>query len=187
MDKPICLIDMDAILVDMLTAWLAKYNQEAQESVLISDIKEYDMDKVCRPEILYKILEKPGFFYDMAPMPGAVDAFTQLMEEKYEIFIVTQPPRKAEFAVRDKCRWVKKHFPSFNITNMVFCHKKYLIRGDLLFDDKPAHLSTWKLYNPSGLTATLDWPYNAHCDADFHGDLNTGWREFVEFVHKRLK
>lgn len=185
--KPVLLVDLDCTLVDMLTAWLKKYNEATGENVRITDIKEYDMGHACpNNKVLYDILNQRGFFYEMEPMPGAIEALQGLMDDGYDVVIVTQPPRKAEFAVQDKRRWMKKYFGSFSAANMVFCHRKELIEGDLLFDDRPSHLINWKKNNPEGLTATIDWLYNRDVQVDFRGSQKSGWKEFVEFVRKNL-
>ncbi len=202
------LIDMDAILVNMLPPWLEKYNEATGENVQLSDVKEYNLTKVCtNAETLDAILHEDGFFYDMEPMPHAILAMQVLMEAGYDIVIVTQPPRgtlykhpttpdellkllddpEPEFAVRDKRRWMKKYFPGYGLENMIFCHRKDMIRGDLLFDDKPDHLIHWKEANPGGITATLDWGYNrlpeVNASVNFRGSLENGWIDFVDFVH----
>jgi 5'(3')-deoxyribonucleotidase len=189
--KRTLLIDMDCILVDMLPPWILKYNEATGEAVQVSDVKDYNLTKVCTNiKALDSILHKPGFFYDMEPMPKAVEALQKLMDDGYDIVIVTQPPRRAEYAVRDKRRWIKKYFPDFGLENMIFCHRKDMIMGDLLFDDKPSHLLDWKKANPNGIAATLDWDYNNLPEVNrvvsFRGSQKYGWVDFVEFVHSVL-
>lgn len=185
------LIDMDAIIVDMVSIWLDKYNQATGENVKLADVEDYDLGKICKnTKVLYDILNEPGFFFDMEPMPHAVEAVNELIDEGYEVIVVTQPPRSASVAVRDKRRWIKKYFPDFDLQNMVFCHKKYLIGGDLIFDDKPDHLVSWKRAHPFGLTTTLDWKYNRLPEVNriinFRGSLDKGWLDFVDFVKTNL-
>ena len=182
------LIDMDAILVDMLDAWLDRYNHLCKTDIVVADIKEYDMGIVCKDErTLYSILNEEGFFFNMEPMPGAVACLKTLMHDGYDIVIVTQPPTNSGGPIYDKQRWIKKHFPEFSLKNMIFCSRKELVRGDLLFDDNPAHLEHWRKENPNGRLATLDWPYNKNCGEHFRGALDgSGWVNFVEFVRHTL-
>jgi 5'-nucleotidase len=181
-----CLVDLDCTLVDMLPSWLRRYNEITEEKVQVSDVKDYDVGLVCtNQKVLYDILDEPGFFFNMKPMPGAVKYFQKLLDEGFDLVVVTQPPRRVDLAVRDKRRWMKKHFPNFELMNMIFCHRKSLIRGDLLFDDKPSHLLEWKAENPKGLLATLDWQFNK-VKVDFRGSLDNGWEEFYHFVKKNF-
>lgn len=143
--KPVFLIDLDCIMVDMLPPWLRRYNEECGTNIQLSDIKDYDVGLVCTDQkTLYSILDEPGFFYHMDPMPGAAKYFQKLVDDGYNVFIVTQPSRRSEMAIRDKKRWVSRHLKKYDLTNMFFCHHKEQIRGDVLFDDKPAHLQNWK-------------------------------------------
>lgn len=177
------LIDQDCTLVDMLPPWLRRYNEIKGTNVQVSDIKDYDVGLVCADQkVLYDILDEPGFFYNMDPMPGAQIYFQKLLDEGYDLVVVTQPPRKVDLAIRDKRRWMKKYF-DFPLENMIFCHRKNLIDGALLFDDKPSHLVEWKKFHPNGLLATLDWQFNK-VDVDFRGSLKNGWSEFYDFVKK---
>lgn len=182
---PTLLVDLDCTLVDMLPPWIHRYNEIKGTEIALSDIKDYDVGLVCTDQkTLYGILDEPGFFFNMEPMPGAVKYFQKLVDDGYRVLIVTQPPRRAEMAVRDKRRWVSKYFKNYDLMNMFFCHHKEQIRGDVLFDDKPAHLEKWKQVNPDGLTATLDWKYNTKSKVDFRGDLVAGWEQFYDWVHK---
>jgi 5'(3')-deoxyribonucleotidase len=180
------LIDMDCILVDMLPAWLERYNKLSREKVLVKDIEEYEVRKfIQKPGLLDDALHEKGFFRNLSPMPGATKYFQKLLDDGYDVVIVTQPPRKADYAIKEKRDWIKEYFPEYDLSNMVFCHRKNLIRGDLLFDDKPGHLLEWKAMNPKGLICTIQYPYNkeAQVDARFE-DKRSGWREFYEFVKK---
>lgn len=185
MKKPL-LIDMDCTLVNMLPPWLKRYNEETGSKVKLSDIKEYDVGLVCtNQKVLYDLLDEPGFFFNMDPMPGAQKYFQKLIDDGYDLVVVTQPPRRVDLAVRDKRRWMKKYFPNFELMNMIFCHRKNLIDGALLFDDKPSHLVEWKKSHPDGLTATLDWQFN-RVPVDCRVSLENGWEEFYEYVKKTL-
>jgi len=180
------LVDMDCILVDMLPPWLKSYSEETGTVVKVEDVDDYDLRRFCtNVKALDNILHKPGFFYDMEPMPEAVKYLTKLMEDGYDVVILTQPPRRAEFAVRDKRRWMKKYFPKFELANMIFAHRKHLVRGDLLIDDKPEHLDKWKSLNPDGISATIEWKYNRSSKVDWRfKNQKTAWKRFYEAVEK---
>lgn len=176
------LIDMDCILVNMLPPWLARYNELTGENITMDMIQDYNVGLVCKNEkVLYKILDEPDFFYNMEEMPGATKYLKRLIDDGYDVVIATQPPRIAELAVRDKRRWIQKRIPDFNLKNMIFCHRKFMLRADLMFDDKPEHLVEWKKVNPDGVTATLNWPFTP-TKTDFRGSLESGWEEFYWFV-----
>lgn len=179
------LIDMDNILVDMTSTWLEKYNAETGENVKNSEITKYQLDNfVSDTKTLYDILVRDGFFFDLEPMPGAVEYFSRMLDEGFDLVVVTQPPRQSDYAVRDKRNWMSLHFPEFDLSNMIFCHRKDMVMGDLLFDDKPDFLESWSATNPDGIVATLDWKYNRHIPTDFRGSLQDGWKDFYEFISR---
>jgi 5'(3')-deoxyribonucleotidase len=75
----------------------------------------------------------------------------------------------------------KKKLPNFSIFHdVVFTTRKYLVRGDVLIDDKPKHLQQWLTHNLYGIV--FDWPYNQ--TTDFQGSVwrVTDWPEAVYAV-----
>jgi len=188
MRKPILLIDMDCILVNMLPYWLDIYNEMSGENISSKDITEYEIRNfVKEPDLFDKILHEEGFFTNMKPMPGAVKYMRKLIEEGFDIVILTQPPRKSAYAVKEKTDWLGKYFPEYDPANIVFCHRKELIDGDILFDDKPAHLVDWKKYHPRGTTITIEYPYNKDAPADVRfANQRNAWREFYELMSKNI-
>jgi 5'(3')-deoxyribonucleotidase len=99
------------------------------------------------------------------------------------LVIVTQPPRKADFAIKEKRQWIKDRFPDYDLSNMIFAHRKYLIDGAVLFDDKPSHLQEWKENHPRGLTVTVEYPYNTDASSDmrFYSKASA-WKQFYSYV-----
>lgn len=181
--KITCLIDLDNILVDFVPYWLDEYNKLSGENVKEEDICEYELRKYVKyPDLLDSILNDSGFFLGPKPMPGALEYFDKLIkDERFEVIVVTQPPRNATSAVKDKREWMQTYFPHFDLTHMVFTHKKYLVRGKILFDDSPGHLEEWRACNPLGLTARITYNYNAFCKTDWvFMKKENAWREFYE-------
>jgi 5'-nucleotidase len=183
-NKKILLIDMDQVLVDMVPAWLRLYETISGDKVDFNEIYNYDFSRSVKyPKLLNSIIENPGFFRSLPPLPGAVDALKQVLkDDRYETIIVTQPPRKSDYAIKEKREWILDHIHDFDLENFIFAHKKYLIRGDLLFDDKPSHLKEWKMYNPSGKTAIMRYKYNQNEKADISLHPEDGWSSFYKAI-----
>jgi 5'-nucleotidase len=180
------LCDMDCIMVEMLPQWIKVYNQRTGENVKLEDIHAWDMSQVVNNyEELAKIIEEPGFFFNLEPMPYACYYISKILEDGHDFVIVTQLPRKADHAAKDKRRWIKKylHFGKpFDLKNVVFTHRKDLVRGDVFFDDSPMHLESWKKANPKKLTVTIDYPYNKNTKVDHRV---TSWKQFYEFISEK--
>jgi len=184
MKKLVLLIDMDSILVDFFPYWLNKYNFITGEVLTEEDVTDYNIQELCKfPEILDYLLELPGFFREVQPISGAVKYFNKLLEDDHEVLIVTQLPRKSDFAANDKRKWIKKYLPNFPLENLIFTHKKYYVRGNIMFDDCPNHIKPWKKKNPKGFTAKIKYAYNKDCKTNWtFTDKNKAWSEFYEKV-----
>lgn len=185
------LLDMDNITVDMLPCWLRQYWALTGEKLVEANVTQWDAPSLVKhPEIMEGLLELPGFFYNLPIMPYAKEYINKLIADGYEVIFLTQPPRRADHAVKDKRAWILSHFPKFDMTNVIFAHKKYLIKGDVLFDDRPTHLNEWKKHNPQGIAAMIEYPYNTpprwnfvNYDWSFK-DKSTAWEEFYNLIKK---
>ena len=176
---------MDCIIVDMMPYWISEYSRRSGESLKLKDIDSYWLRSiVAQPEIIDDILHEEGFFVDKPAMSGAVRYLQKLMhDDRFEIIILTQPPRRADHAVKEKRIWMQERFQDYPLANMIFAHRKELIRGDLLFDDCPEHIKNWRKYNPKGITASIKYPYNEDikCDIMFD-DRRKAWEEFYNYA-----
>lgn len=193
--RKILLVDMDSILVDMHPVWFDKYFKATKEHIEESTLTSWDLRKqVSQPEVLSKILEEDGFFFDLPAIRNAPEVFEYIAGSgKFSsVFIVTQPPRMSDFALRDKKRWVSKNMPWFPLENMIFAHKKYLVSGDILFDDNPLQLESWRSFqeqqrNCRLSTITIDYPYNSHVNVTHRfRSKDSAWQSFAELVKNDL-
>lgn len=75
-----------------------------------------------------------GFFEALEPIPGAIEAVTEL-RAKADIYILTAPSVRNPLCYSEKRLWIEKHF------DLDFCHRliispnKGLLKGDILVDD----------------------------------------------------
>lgn len=114
--KEILYVDMDGVLVDF-NSGVGKSNP-----VLLSFYEgRYD--------------DIPHIFSLMDPMPGAIEALKAL-QEKYDVFILTTAPWKNETALQDKKDWLIKYIGDSIKKKVIFSHRKNLLIGDYLIDDR---------------------------------------------------
>ena len=84
--------------------------------------------------------EIPGVFALMPPMPGAIEAFTELAG-LYDTYILSTAPWGNPSAWQHKLEWVHLHLgkkegtPAYK--RLILSHHKNLNRGDYLVDDRP--------------------------------------------------
>ncbi len=112
-------VDMDNVLVDFESGIDELSEQTYQEY-------EDDIDEV------------PGFFRDLPPIEGAIDAFHKLSKQ-YDVYILSTAPWRNPSAWIDKLLWVKKHLSQAAHKRLILSHNKHLNRGDYLIDDRTAN------------------------------------------------
>ncbi len=120
MMKKIIYVDMDNVLVDFKTG-----------------IEKLDED--TRTQYEGRLDEVPHIFSLMDPVEGSIEAIKELAL-KYELFILSTSPWLNPTALQDKLDWIKKYFgedpESIFYKKVIFTHRKDLLRGDYLIDDR---------------------------------------------------
>lgn len=169
-EKPLVCFDLDGVAADLVSKWLAHYNRDWDDNLTPDDIVAWNWDSLVKPECgkrIYHYLSRPGFFADLAPLPGAIEALRQLNEQA-ELVVLSASPQTA---LRDKWRWVEKHVPFLKRRNIILTYRKDLVRADLHIDDAPKNLTRF-----AGIRALFDYRYNRN----FHDAWRLrGWQEFL--------
>ncbi len=120
-NKKIIFIDMDGVLVNFKEAMSNAYKNNP----------EYRKQYKENPD------EIPGIFKDPLPVEGAIEAVHKLAKNgKYELFIATTATWGNPEAAMHKRLWVEKYFGKLFIKKMVITHRKDLLLGDYLIDDR---------------------------------------------------
>lgn len=78
---------------------------------------------------------KKGFFLNLHPIDGAVEAFLEL-SKYYSMFILSTPSWSNEHSWSEKKLWVDKHLGRFGYKKLILCHDKSLFKGKALIDDR---------------------------------------------------
>jgi 5'(3')-deoxyribonucleotidase len=109
-------IDMDNVLVDFG-----------------SGIEQLSSE--TRNEYENRLDEVPGIFALMRPLPGGVESYKRLAAT-HDVFILSTAPWENPSAWSDKLAWVKEHLGTVAKKRLILTHHKYLVRGDILIDDR---------------------------------------------------
>lgn len=177
-------VDMDAILVDLLGAWLSDYNESSGNGITIADIRTWNMHEhvPCGKEI-YKIIGEPGYFDKLQPLPGAVEGFKALQDLGHDVKVLTSPfnPDSA----RAKLEWCERHL-GLRYDHVILAHDKHLLaqEGRVLFDDRLTTLGKW--WNQGGAAYAIRYPYNEGSSVvgyvGDYTDTKSAWDQFVRLM-----
>ena len=121
MEKKILLIDMDGVLVDL------DY--------------EINMQFYRNPHLKERYHDAPdhipGIYRFPPPIEGAIEAVYQLHDSgKYDMFVATAVSWGNPEGATDKRYWIEKHFGDLFHKKMFITHRKDLLIGDYLVDDR---------------------------------------------------
>lgn len=124
-EKKILYIDMDGVLVDL--------QKEIDEWNLANPrlFKKYYKDS---PDII------PHLFKYPTPIEKSIESVLKLYKSgKYDIFISTAAPNDNTTAASEKIMWIKRYFGDIFDRKIFISHRKDLLIGDYLIDDRLAN------------------------------------------------
>lgn len=113
-------IDMDGVIVDFESALRKVDNATLEQYKGILD-------------------EIPGLFDLMEPMPGAIEAVTELAKQ-FDTYILSTAPWLNPSSWTSKISWIHRYFGSEKDSplykRVIISHNKHLLKGDYLIDDR---------------------------------------------------
>lgn len=79
----------------------------------------------------------PGIFRDPKPIKDSIESIKKLCStEKYNILIASSSPWGNPQSSTDKRFWIEKYFGDIFHKKLILTHRKDLLRGDYLIDDR---------------------------------------------------
>ena len=116
-------IDMDGVLADFG-----------------KKVNEINLDDTISMHFKKSPDEIEGVFRDLEPLKNAVTSVIKLYESgKYDLFIATTAPWNNPSSFSDKRIWIEEHFGEIFKKKMFITHRKDLLIGDYLIDDRLAN------------------------------------------------
>ena len=112
-------IDMDGVIVDFI--------QSAKNS---PDYEKYinELDKI------------PDIFLNAPPMKQAVSSVNKIIDSsKYDVYIASTAPWGNIASLSHKRIWIEKYFGNRLKKKLILTHRKDLLIGDYLIDDRTAN------------------------------------------------
>ncbi len=121
MNQPIIYIDMDGVLADF---------GKAIKTHPKSDYLKYKDN----PDNIH------GIFANLEVVPGAKEAIHKLNQSNtYDLFVLTTAPWDNPGAWMHKRNWIEEHFGNIFYKKLIITHRKDLLIGDYLIDDRTAN------------------------------------------------
>ena len=162
MPPKIILVDIDGPLADFESEFLKKWKEKFPGDFFIpfEQRKNFFLNDDY-PEHLRKkaadIIEASGFFAELAPVPGGIDAIKKMAALGHRVFLCTSDIYMNKTGLADKRMWVKKYLGHDFAKTMIFTRDKTLVRGDYLVDDKPEITG---MFAPEWEHIIFDQPFN---------------------------
>jgi 5'(3')-deoxyribonucleotidase len=78
---------------------------------------------------------KWGFFLDLEPIEGAIDAI-DILKKDYDVWILTRPSMRNINSYTEKAYWVNKYLGYDMLEKTIYSPDKSLLIGDYLIDDQ---------------------------------------------------
>lgn len=157
--KGIVAVDVDEVVANLLGEWLRRYNVDYNDKLTVDECKEWDMDRVVKPECgkkIYDYLHDKRLYDYVLPIPGARDGVYRLLAAGYRVVYVSACAAGTE---RAKMDWLVRWDFLTEATrrkDFIAAYDKSLVLADYLFDDKPANVLTFK-----GKACLIRRPHNA--------------------------
>lgn len=136
-------VDMDGVLCewnDTYDRYLDAMGDAAKHIPRTRDQKTFNLWQgrtVEESEMIHKVMDTPGFYRDIEPTPGAVDAIRKMVSEGHIVYIVTAPHPSNPTCADDKIWWVRTHLGTEFVDKLVITRDKTSVRADVLIDDRP--------------------------------------------------
>jgi len=157
------LVDMDGVVAKFNDAIADEWDKLYPNYPAIRDGRLWRTDEnysqvygKWSSEAVINIYYKKGFFLNLAPYPGAVDALKAMKAAGHDVFFCTSPVSQYEYCTVEKYQWVEKLFGLDWTKQIILTRDKTIISADYLIDDKPnitglCNPPLWKqvLYNQS--------------------------------------
>ncbi len=158
------LVDMDDVIADWSGHFfeLAGQIPELRGRLIHSERKSFSVLDDYPKELedaAREIYESEGFFRDLKPVDGAIEAIHELSRLGHNVLICTAPLHFHTYCVTEKFDWVQTHLGAEFKRQMILAKYKKFVHGDYLIDDNP-NIRSLRHEVPSWQHILYTQPYN---------------------------
>ena len=187
------LVDMDGVLADFNAGFLEKFKKvnPTKPFIPLNELKTFYIEEQYKAVFgmgieVRSIIESEGFFRDLPPIDGAIEAIQYLAQQEHvQLFICTSPLRKYQNCVLEKYEWILKHLGVEFTEKIILTRDKTLINAHFLIDDKPEIKGSQE---PSWMHLLFETHHNRHISPKNDQVKVHGWkdRQIVELISEKL-
>lgn len=151
-------VDMDDVIADTYGKHIEMYNEEFSKNLSLSDFKSGEVWQNV-PEMHQDSIRRHartvGFFRCLEPIKDSIAVLEQLCQ-KHEVYIATAATQFPN-SLLEKSDWLDQYFPFISWHYRIMCGYKFILKGDLLIDDRTLNLDEF-----DGKTLLFNSPHNVH-------------------------
>ena len=173
------LIDVDDVLGDFTSHTIATLKAIGGPELDPQTLTNWDLMTHIPVEWHQAVLQQwhsQGWCGSIPVFEGAQDAISAL-ENIGHVTFVTAPMHESPHWMWERDRWLRTHFNASG-RQIVFTEAKYLVRGDILVDDKVSNVIQWQQANPKKQGVLWKRPSNRSAKIRYQ---TNSWDEIVSW------
>jgi 5'-nucleotidase len=149
MSSPTLLIDLDGTAVNLMDPFFEELLQ-LDPTCAVIDESQYNLFKrfSASREHVQAVLDLPGFFRHLKPIPGAQEAIAEMIAEGIDVRFCSTPTDTNPTCAEDKQASVREHFGDALAESLILTHDKTQWSAIALLDDIPfvsgEHVPEWE-------------------------------------------
>lgn len=187
----IILVDCDGVLSDFTGAVCREASEVAGREISPLEVTSWHMPTSFafdqrQSKALYARITKKGFCLNLEPLAGTVQA-VQKLKQLGEVVFVTSPWDSSPYWMHERNLWLR-NFHGAEPRSIIHTHKKYLIQGEVIIDDRPLNISRGerKLRVLIPTQANKEWCNNTGITLSEPVYVSKSWPSIIRAV-KELK
>ena len=173
MRKYIVAVDIDGVVWDLLTPWLARYCKISGDHITPDDVKSYDIESYIEGghnELLHYVLEMEDFWDTVCLFDGVYEAVSKLNNNpKVDLVFVTATDYRV--ALKKFNRFFEL-LPMVSTNQLMIAPRKELIDVHYLIDDWECNLKHMAK-SKRGMPVLITQPYNKSFPNNMYGITRT--------------
>ncbi|MEM9000718.1 MAG: 5'(3')-deoxyribonucleotidase [Bacteroidota bacterium] len=138
-------LDMDEVIADAYMAHIIWYNEAFGASLTKAECMGKEVWQ-CVPEAHQASIRKhcwlEGFFRQLQPIAGSLEVIKKL-DQKYNLYIASAAMQFPN-SLKEKSDWLDEHLPFIPWQRRILCGDKFILKGDILIDDRKRNLETFE-------------------------------------------